>query len=162
MLLINCWMRCFSHSRHGFPHTCSVFLQEYFIFTGSLFRPKPFVSFNWIQRSVLRHLFLFSNTKFFRQVGTCLKIDAPLLFSYVVRLGHDYISVREWLKEWFRVHFFLTSVMYLRTTHKYRREYINFYFNFVTFFGSAIHEINTQTCKTKIYLPTNTGVLISP
>jgi hypothetical protein len=50
--------------------------------------------------------FFFFNTKFFRQVGTCLKIDVPLLFSYAVRLGHNYISTREWLKELATVHSF--------------------------------------------------------
>jgi len=134
MLLVNCWMRCVSHSKRGFPHICSAFLQEYFIIVVSLFRPKPFVSFNRLQRTVSRHpsfsFSFFPNTKFFRQVGMCLKIDVPLLFSLRSPSGL-------WLDFGARVAqgmgsctFFLTLALYLLTEHKYRRESIRFLFLF--------------------------------
>jgi hypothetical protein len=65
-------VHCFSHSRHAF-------LQEYSFTAISVFRHKPFFTFNRPQRSVPRRPFYLTRI-FFRQVCTFLKIDVPLLF----------------------------------------------------------------------------------
>ena len=156
-------MRSFNHSRHGSSSYVQRFSARIFHLHNFFILP-PSLSFHSVDynEEFRDFLFFFPNPKFFRLVGTCLKIDVPLLFSYAVRLGHDQIYVWEWLKEWARVHSFDVGPVPCEQHTNTDENLLIFIFTLLFFFGPAIHEKeNTQTCKTKIYLPTNTGVLIS-